>query len=75
MDLAIISFRNEVAARYSNEKKNCINQRLLKGRFDEIVKEVRELRNLSDDVTVSKATIDCHFQRDNLVLHSRIGGK
>ena len=75
MDLAIISFRNEVAVRYSNEKKNYMNQRLPKGQFDEIVKEVRKLRNFSDDVTASKATIDRRFQRDNLILHSSNGGK
>ena len=33
------------------------------------------MRNFSDDVTVSNATIDRRFQRDNLILHSSNGGK
>ena len=36
---------------------------------------MRELRNLSNDVTVSKVTVNCCIQRDNLVLYSSNGGK
>ena len=36
---------------------------------------MRELRNRFDIITLSKTIINCHIQRDNLVLHSSNSGK
>ena len=47
--MQLTAFFNEVAAHYKKEK-DLANNRLPKGHFDEIVKQIRLARNIPDDV-------------------------
>ena len=74
MHLANITFRNEVATKYANEKKQSPNHCVKKGRFDKIVKEIRLLWNIPDEVTISPSMIQCWLQYDNILVSNINGG-
>ena len=66
--MAATTFIDEVAVQHDNDKEGCEDKNMRKGRFDEIVKELRAFRNISDSVTVSKRSIECRVKRGNLVV-------
>ena len=65
MNLTMTDFINEVSAKHAEEKKNCL-KRVRKGRFNETVKEVRDLRSMLSNIETCKATIVRRVQCDNL---------
>ena len=74
IDVANAAFMNEVAVKCAEEKAACEDKYLKRGRFDEIAKELRALRNISDSAVVSKRSAERRVQRGNLVITSRTGG-
>ena len=72
--LAITAFYNEIAVKYSQEKQSC-DGRMQKGRFDQIVMEIRAARDVDEKVKVSKAMIQRRCQRNSFILPSINGGK
>ena len=68
------AFINEVATKHAEEKAACMETHLRRGRFEEIVKELRALRSISDSAVVSKRSIERIAQRGNLAINNRTSG-
>ena len=55
MEVSVTIFLNEITGKHDEKKITCGNgKHLSKGRFEEIVKEVRALRKMSESVPVNK---------------------
>ena len=70
LELATISFRNEVACKCTEESYRSAHNRLNEGRFNEIVKEIRILRSISKEVTINRDAIERRTQHNNLITCS-----
>ena len=75
LELATISFRSEVASKHMEERSRSVKNRLKKGRFDEIVKQIHILRNIPKEVTIERDAIERRAQRKNLITCSINGGR
>ena len=67
-DLAIVDFLNEVTVKHAQEKQACTGKSTRKGYFEEIAKEFRALRNISDSIKILKRSIDRRLQTENLAI-------
>ena len=72
--LAKTVFVNETSFKFSEEKQNS-KDLFKKGHFNEIFDEIRILRKIDTNVTISKVMIDLRIQRGNLIFSSSRGGK
>ena len=69
MAVSITVFLNEISVKYAQDKSACESGKILrKGRFEEIAKEVRTLRNISQSAPVNKRTIERCMQRGSTVV-------
>jgi len=68
---AILAMHNEIATRFQKERAECgFNKRLKRGRLDEIINEVKTLRNL-EDVSVTKDSIRKQISRNKPIAGTR----
>ena len=69
MEVAVTAFLNEITGKHSEEKISCGNgKKLSKGRFEDILKEVRTLRKISESLPVTKRTIERQIQRGSMIV-------
>ena len=73
LNFATTSFFNEVAIKHAAERKS--GCRMKKGRFGEIVEEIRCIHKIEKSVVTNRKTIDKRVSRGNLVLSTINGGK
>ena len=53
----MIAAKNEIVLTLDSEKKTLGNKRLMVGRLDEIIRNVKQRNGLPEDLVIGKATI------------------